>query len=487
MSYQKFTKDIAIIGSTQALLALKALIILPIITKLIGAESYGIWSQLLITLSLLVPTVTLGLPYTLVRFLPGEKNKREIQDAIWSALAIVLATSLIIALAIFLFSDNISEFFGGEKILVELLSLAIIFECLNQVFLNSFRAFQQIKKYSFFIIFQNLGEILLVAGTIFLGYNLSGAVLSLFIIRFINFLIMGFYITKEIKIKIPEFLKIKEYLRFGLPNVPGNISAWIIQSSDRYLIGFYLGTIFVGYYAPAYIIGSSINFITTPITFILPVILSKLYDENRISEVKNYLKYCLKYFLMVGIPFAFGISALSVQLLATFSTSEIADKSHNIIPLVATSALLFGIYGIIIQTISLKKETKIAGLIWTASAFVNIGLNLIFIPRFGIMGAAITTFIAYGMALVMAYCYSFQKFRFDIDWQSISKSVLASAIMTSFVIWINPVGLFKITIVIILSICIYIFLIFLFRGFSNTEIEILKKLLKNINYKNNKS
>jgi len=358
MSYQKFTKDVGIIGVTELVIALKGLIILPIITKLLGAENYGIWAQLIVTLSLITPIATLGLPYTLVRFLAAEKDKKEIQDGIWSVLTIIFGTALFIALALFLLSGHISDFFG-EKNLCQILALTVILECLNQVFFNIFRTFQRVGKYSSFIIFQTLGEVGLVIGAVLLGYGLFGAVLSLLIIRGINFLIMGALTVKKIGITNPKFLRIKEYLRFGLPTIPGNISSWIVQSSDRYLIGFFLGALFVGYYVPAYTIANSITLFIAPLIFVLPAVLSKFYDENKFGEVKTYLKYSLKYFLMVGIPSVFGLSILSKQLLTIFSTSEIAQHSYYIVPFVALSTLLFGIYAVIAQIITLKKKTKL--------------------------------------------------------------------------------------------------------------------------------
>lgn len=478
MSYQKFTKDIGIIGLTQLVITLKGLIILPIITKLLGAENYGIWAQLIVTLSLITPIATLGLPYTLVRFLAAEKDKKEIQDGIWSVLIIIFGVALIIGLILFLSSEPISNFFGGEKILVQILALAIIFECLNQAFFNIFRAFQQIKKYSCFMIFQTLGEVGLVTTTIFLGYGLFGAVLSLLIIRLIIFLIMGSYIIKKIGVAIPKFLRIKEYLHFGLPTIPGNISSWIVRSSDRYLIGFFIGTLFVGYYVPAYIVSSSINLFIAPFVFVLPAILSKFFDENKIDEVKTYLKYSLKYFLIIGIPSVFGLSILSKQLLTIFSTPEIAQQSYYIVPFVALSILLFGIYAVVAQILFLKKKTKITGLILMGTAFLNFGLNFIFIPKFGILGAAITTLLAYSLSLVLTWHYSFKELQFEIDWKFIIKSIFASALMTSFILLFAPVGLLKTSIAIILGALLYGILIFLFKGFNIKEIAFFSKLFK---------
>ena len=69
MPYRKFAKDIALIGSTNLAMAFRGIIILPVITKILGVQDYGIWAQLTTIIYLLTPLAGLGLPYALVRFL----------------------------------------------------------------------------------------------------------------------------------------------------------------------------------------------------------------------------------------------------------------------------------------------------------------------------------------------------------------------------------------------------------------------------------
>ncbi|MCX6723783.1 MAG: flippase [Candidatus Staskawiczbacteria bacterium] len=479
MSYKKFTKDVGILSLTQVIAALSGIITLPIITKLLGVENYGIWIQLLVTLGLVSSIAIINLPYTLVRFLPGEKNKEEIQDGIWSVFIMVFVILIVISALLIFFSGVISLFLGCTQNFVLILSLIIIFECLNQIFYNTFRAFQEIKKYCFFTISQTIGQAVLILSAIILGYGLLGAVLSLLLIRIIIFLIAGAMVIKKVGVKIPKFLRIKEYLSFCLPLIPADTSSWIIQSSDKYFIGLFLGTIFVGYYAPAYTLGSFIAFFIMPLGFLLPATLSKHYDENKIDEVKVYLKYSLKYFLMIAIPAFFGLSALSRPLLSTFSTPEIAQHSYLVVPLVALGMLLSGIYAITNQIIILKKKTKISGAIWIVAAFLNFGLNFIFVPLFGILGAALTTLLAYAIITVLNWRYSFKELKFDIDWQFILKSLFASLLMALFVFWLKPVGLYKNIYAIISGVLIYGILIFSLRGFSKQEFQLFKNITKN--------
>lgn len=476
-SYQKFTKNIGIIGSANVLVALEAIILLPVITKLLGAANYGIWVQLGVTISLIAPLALLGLPFTLVRFLAGEKDKKEIQEGVYSVLSLIFIVVLIISLVFIIFSGSIASFFQCQPILIKILALIISLQCLNLVLLGVLQAFQRIKEYAFFLIFKAFGEIGLVILAVFLGYGLFGAVLSLLVIRLAIFLPLFALTVKRIGIKIPAFSGIKKYLHFGLPTVVSSVSYWMVTSSDRYLISFFLGVLFVGYYAPAYAIGNLLVFLIYPLAFMLPPVLSKLFDEEKINEVKTYLKYSLKYFLIIAIPISFGLSILSKQLLTIFSTEEIATNAYFITPFIVLSILLYGVYTIFVQILILFKKTKIFGAIWIGAAFLNIVLNLIFIPIFGILAAALTTLFAYVLGFGLTWHFSFKRLQFEIDWPSIIKSILASVLMVFFILWFGPVGLLKTITAIILGALVYGISIFLFKGFNKKEIKFIHEIL----------
>jgi len=270
----------------------------------------------------------------------------------------------------------------------------------------------------------------------------------------------------------------REFLRFGLPTIPGNFSSWIVSSSDRYLIGYYLGVKYVGYYNPAYSLGSLLNFIIRPLGFLLPATLSKLYEEGKTEEVRLYLEYLLKYYLIIAIPAVFGLSILAKPMLAILSTQEIAEKSYLVVPIVGVSILLFGVYVILSQIFALKKRTKLVARIWITAAFLNFLLNIIFIPKFGIVGAAITTLIAYAFAVIITSFYSFKYFKFGIDFRFILKSVLSSVIMSSVLIEWDPIGTLNILLAIVICAMVYVTVLLLLSGIKKEEIVFFKELFK---------
>ena len=270
----------------------------------------------------------------------------------------------------------------------------------------------------------------------------------------------------------------REYLSFSLPTIPASISAWVVASSDRYVISYFLGATSVGIYSAGYGIGSIILMAATVLGFVLPPTLSKLYDEGRMEEVKTHLRYSLKYLLAATIPFVFGAAILAEPVLRIFTTPEIASKGYFVVPLVALSTLFITAYMPISHIIVLRKKTRIIGTIWVVCALVNLGLNVLVVPRFGILGAAITTLIAYGLALGLTTYYSFKEFRFPIDWRFIAKSLIASGAMSAAIWAIAPQGTLATALTVLAGTAIYGTVLLLLRGFTKEEFNFFKKLFQ---------
>ena len=248
------------------------------------------------------------------------------------------------------------------------------------------------KLYSLFTLIQTYLYVSIVSYLILEGNNLIVAVIGYLTAQIIILIVMAIAITKNIGFKLTKFQNLREYLTFGLPMIPSMFSYWIVDSSDRYIIGILLGTAFVGYYNPGYTLGLLIMMLIAPISVIIIPVLSKHYDENNMIEVRNMLKYSLKYYLAIAIPSVIGISLLSKELLLILTTPEIALKGFIITPFTATSALFYGILVIFSQIIILKRNQNCSKMPLFAAIF-NIILNLLLIPYFGILGAAIATHI----------------------------------------------------------------------------------------------
>lgn len=477
--HKLFTQRIILIGITNLVVSLSGIILLPILTRALSIEDYGIWVQISVTIGLIPAIVTLGLPEAMVRFLAGIKNREEIQEGFYSIAFILLIMSAIASLSLLLFSEYIAKIlFNNNLIVAKSISLIIFIECLNNLTINFFRTFQQIQKYSIISFARICLITALVTYFVLSGYGITGALMGFTISIIVAFLIQAFLIFIEIGAGIPKFTHMKEYLSFSLPILPISLSNWVVNSSDRYVIGLLLGTAFVGYYSPGYALGSIILMFVAPLAFMLPAVLSQHFDENNEEAVKMVLRYSLKYFLLLAIPTFFGLSLLSKTLLLMLSTPEIASQGYMITPFVAASSLLFGCYVIIAQILALEKRTSIGGAIWSISAILNLGLNMIFVPYFGILGAAITTLIAFTFAFILITYCSFKCLTFDIEFKFILKSIVASIVMSSVIVKWSPAGISNVLITIVICIAIYASILLLMGGIKKDEFKFFGSLLR---------
>ena len=104
------------------------------------------------------------------------------------------------------------------------------------------------------------------------------------------------------------------------------------------------------------------------------------------------------------------------------------------------------------------------------SAALNIMLNIILIPRLGILGAAIATLIAYGVLGILTLLVSRRYLRFDLSLPFILKSIFSSAIMVLCIWLINPQFIVAVTISIFVGALIYFGMLLLSKGLGKREI-----------------
>jgi O-antigen/teichoic acid export membrane protein len=480
--HQQFARRIGLIGITNLLISLSGIILLPILTKTLPIEDYGTYIQITVTIGLVPGVVMLGLPYTMVRFLAAAKSREEVQEGYYSIAGITILSAGLASVALFLLAEPIAvALFDGRTTITRILALTVFLECMNLLQYNYFRTFQQIKRYSSLLFLKTCLQLVLVGALVLAGYGIFGATIGLFITNLLLFIVMGALIVSRIGVAIPKFKRLKEYLSFGLPTVPGNLSSWVVNSSDRYVIALFLGTAYVGYYSPGYTLGNTINMFIAPLSFMLPAVLSKYYDEANLENVKTVLSYSVKYFLALAIPSVMGLSLLSKPLLTILTTPEIAEQGYLVTPFLALSGLLFGLYAVITQILILEKKTGVTGTIWILVAVLNLGLNIIVVPIMGIVGAAATTLAAFSLAFILSMYYSSKYLVFPVDVSFILKCICASTIMGVIVVIGGhqiPGTLIPTTLLIGVSALVYGACLLVLQGFKKEEIRFFRGLLR---------
>jgi O-antigen/teichoic acid export membrane protein len=476
-SYKKTIFDTFTNGIAQIILVPLVLLTLPVLTKNLSLEEYGLWGLVFTTCSLTMPLTSLGLGTAMSRFISSAKNKKSVSDGFVSVLLVRLLLSLIIAFLFFLFSDKIANaFFAGNMDIVKITSIFIILTTVDPIFKRFLRIIRHVKTLSILKIVEGYGALLLYIIVFYFGGGLYDIILAALFFKIFIVVFLLFYLRNQINYKLPNFSILSKFLKYGLPTLPSSMSFWIVNLSDRYFISFFLGTAALGIYSASYSLGNIPRLFSALINFIIMIAVSKLYDEGKFDEVKDHLSYALKYFLMLSIPFVFGSLFMSESIIMLLTTNEIAEGSSYVTLIISLANLILGIYSVFTYVLLVTKKTKILTYTWLISLPLNLILNYFLIPYIGIMGAAYTTLLAYLLAMFYVIYFSNKEFKFSIDWNFILKSIYSSIIMSVIILCVEPQENLSVILTLIFSIVIYFASLFTLGAFNESEIKFLKKI-----------
>ena len=476
--YVRFIQRIGLVGLTNILISLSSLIFIPIITKSFTTAEYGMWAQVNTTIALVPNIANLGLPYTMVRFLSAEKDKEKIKDSFYPMISLTFISTLIICSLFLIFGNTIANaLFNGSMQVLYITTVISFFACMNLMLITFFRTFQQMKRYSLFLVLQSYIGVFVSIYLTYAGYNIETVVLGLLTGYASVFIMMAFLIVKYLGIGIGKWSNLREQLAFALPTIPSNVSSWIVDSSDKYVIGILIGSVAVGCYSPGYALGSILLMFLSPFAVLLPAILPEHYEKGDIEEVDKYLSYSMKYYLLLTVPAGVGMSVLSKPLLYIITTPEIALGGYMVTPFVCLGAIFMGMYGITNNILILEKNTMILGKLWIVVAISNIVLNLLLVPHLNILGAAIATLLCYILAFTVTAIASKKTMRLPFNISELLKIGIASAIMGIAVYMMHPNGIIGVLISIVVGVIVYFAIIFILKGITRKEIAIFKDLL----------
>lgn len=480
-NYTKFSKEISLVLIANVCTSLFAFIQLAVLTKWLGVNLYGIWSVINVTIMLIVPIASLSFGASIIRFLSIEKNKLIIKEDFSSSFSTILIFGFILLITLCFFSDYIAINVlknVNYSFYIKLASILIILISLHSLTVAFLRTFRKIKLYSTLTVIQYLSQVILICFSLLLNFKLTGVIIS-FIINWFLFTAINFFIIyKEVGFQLPKFTRSKIYLKYGIPLIPNFGIMWVISLSDRYIISYFLDNVATGIYSAAYILSNQAGFLLGAITVVLFPAISKSFDEQNIKETKNYLKYSLKYFFLFSIPATFGLWILAKPILQIFTTTKFLS-GEIIIPFIALGSIFGGLFQICIYIVHLVKKTYLTIRLLTISAVLNIVLNIILIPRMGIIGAAIATLISYGILGLLTLMVTRKYLSFSIDFISLIKSVIASIIMSIFLWLIQPWSIISLLLSILLGSIIYFTVIILIKGLGKKELIFIRNLIKN--------
>jgi O-antigen/teichoic acid export membrane protein len=203
----------------------------------------------------------------------------------------------------------------------------------------------------------------------------------------------------------PDILR--KLLVFGVPTIFTILFVRIIDISDNFVIVYLLGEEgknAVANYTPAYTLGM-VGIMVFVNSFRLawqPFFLSEKGSED---APKLFAKVATYYAILISIAFL-GLALFRREIFVAytyFTPEEYPSHLAGIIPLVALGYVLYGFYIIMLAGIYIREKTWFMPVATLGAAALNLGLNFMLVPHYGIVGAAHATIAAYLFLAVIMY------------------------------------------------------------------------------------
>lgn len=444
----------------------------PVITRLMTPEEYGIFSLFILIINLGQGIIILGFDQGFIRYYYEEKNKFLL--LYMSLKSPLLFFAITIPIFVF-FRKEISNFMYQEIniFMVIVLIITLFFYIINRFSILIIRMNKKGLEYSFLQIFQQVSEFLFIM-IIYKKYKNSYKTLILaFVLSLLITTFLSIILEKKIWLKnTKEDININtiKLFKYSYPFILTMSLTWIFQSSDKLIIKIFSNLKELGLYAAAFKIVAIINIIQTGFTmFWVPVAYEKYSTE---PENKIFFREIFN-----NISFIMSLLAIIVLMSKELIILLLGEKyylSSMIMPCLVFMPVMYTVSETTVLGINFSKKTKYHILISLIVAIFNIIGNLILVPKFGSRGAAISTGVAYILFFSLRTFFAKKLINYNFD--------LNRFYFISFLIFLYSLYLsfYK---NIVFDLLLGITLITILSYFYFNEIKIIFKFLQNINLK----
>ena len=395
-----------------------AYVMVLIYTHYIDAPDLGYYDLILTTVSLIQPIFIMGFNEGIYRWLIGNE-KTEIKEILSTCLKTTTFTSLCSIILLLLL--NLKFQFRDISLIVFFIVSSMLYTMVQ----NAIRGLTNNKLYAASGILHSFIILLFeVIGLLILSMGIEALLISKILANV--FTILFIYIHEPsfrgiIKTPLNKGLA-KEVFNYSMPLVPNQVSWWIVNSSDRYIILGFLGTAYNGIYTVSNKFPTIITTITSIVYFALQETIIKEYssedrDKFYSDTFKNY--YTLLFSLIIC-----AIPATNV-IINWFVSAEYLDawKYTGFLYLSTVFCALSSFLGIGYQ---ISKETKRSVVSTVSAAGINILINVVFISLIGLHAASFSTFFAYFSLFIIRIFHSKKYFTLKINWLYFGGFTLAS-------------------------------------------------------------
>ena len=392
---RRLARHSAIYGLGGILSRLLAVFLLPLYTAYLGTKGFGKIEIVTALSTVLVIVLSAGISSAFFRFYFDSKDPERrvliVRTTFWFTM-LMASVGLVLGCA---FATPLAHLLklGDDPWLVRAGAVGLWAQMNYSQLTNLFR----VEERSVQFVIASVANILITVGmTVLLVVGLhkgaTGAVVGNFLGTLCVYLVLLGYRRYQLGLEFDRKL-LREMNRFGLPLVPSALALWAINFIDRLFVNAYKGLSEAGVYSLAVRASSVIVFLMIAFRLAWPAFAYSIDDD---ATAKRTYSFVLTYLLFVccWISLALGVFAPWIVKVLAPSDPQFyrADKA---IGLLAFASTAYAGYTVLAIGIGRARRTQFNWIVSGVAAALNIALNFALIPRYGMMGAAVSTAAAY--------------------------------------------------------------------------------------------
>lgn len=374
-----------------------AAVITPVLVRYISIEEYGNYVLATTMLSVFALVATLGIDQGATRFIAyslGREDRSKLQGVVRSSLAISLLAGTVLAVVLFAISGLVaSRIFHnpGLSLPLRIFALGVPFLVLVHIITAIFRGFESPMVPAFF---QNVqaGIFLLFLGmVIWLGLSFTGVLwISVAAWAATALCLLALALNRlHLPLKGKTLPVGKELLFFSLPllgtSMVNNLISWI----DPLMLGYLRSPEVVAFYSAALALGVGVLLARDSIAVMYLPVVSRLYSAGSKNEMMRHYGVVTKWQFVIALPALLLLVLFPDVILRTFYGSRYL-VSAPALQVIALACILQPSLGLSGMALTAMGQTRFLLVTASITLAIHIVLNLILIPSFGFIGAAIS-------------------------------------------------------------------------------------------------
>lgn len=447
-------------------IAVKAIMIIttPIFTRMMTTSDYGLANTFTSWYNLLLVISSLNLAYSVGRAKLDFKD--QLEEYVGSLQVLSILFTLVMGAVMCVFIEPVATFMELNKPLVILLILYLLAEPAIYFTRTKFRYQYRYKGNIAIAAYTTIGVV--VVTLFFMLFfktdryyaRVLGSVLPAVLLS-----IVFWILSIKKKTIMVNFRYWKYGLEISVPLILHSISLNVLSQSDRIMITKYCGADYSGIYGLAYSYAILINIILGSINEAwLPWFHDSYYAEET-DAIRKKVKPLILFGGMLGI----GSIAITPEAMMILGPSDY-QAGKWVVPPIALGVVCQFIYQQYVHIELHLKKTKYISYGTVIAAILNIGLNVIFIPKYGFIAAAYTSLFCYIVLMIVHLLITrvILKVHLYDDWYMFVTSVCVSAVAVGFMLLYDKI----LVRYIILSLLCILFLVF---NRDNIKIILQKK------------